>query len=571
MVGMLAGLLLILPFTGLRAAERVTAAPDAPAFPVEEINPGLKPLMPGPHLATPQATLEHFVREVGRQTYGAAAHALDLRFLPADEQAERAPELARQLAYLLKSQELVDWSEVPDRPDARVTADGPGDSATFGRRTIQLGELELDGHAIPINLQRFKLPDGTAVWLFSPFTVEHVAALYEQHGPGVLVRSLPSDLQLEILEGVAVWEWGVLLVLLAAAWFLGRSLHGTMRAIEHRAGPRLRFVTHEIATPAALAVAATAFHLTSTNLLPLAGRVTAKLDILTLIVTLVLVTWFVLRLISALLRQLTATYVTPLSEERHEARQIKTQARIAERVMVVLAGVAAIAGALAYLGVFDSLGLSLLASAGAVTVILSFAAQPLLGNLIAGIQIAASKPIRIGDVVEYEGHWARVEDITFTYSVFRTWTEKRLIVPHIYLLDKPLQNWSKHDETITRIIQLFCDHQIDVDALREHYEQVLDGDPRWTGSNRLVEVNEVNVDGVEIWCWVSGRNSSESWSLHNDVREQLLKWLQGAAGGRYLPKRRLIIDQEDEARPAARDQPEPEPKPDQSSGHPEAA
>ncbi|HEX6144791.1 MAG TPA: mechanosensitive ion channel domain-containing protein [Geminicoccaceae bacterium] len=556
------------------AAERVEAAPDAPTFPVDQINEGLPALDPEPHLATPQATLEHFIRAVRGHHFLDAAHALDLRFVDIGPGGVGAADLARKLGYLLNSSELPDWSSVPDTPDARVHASEPNESTTFARRTIHLGDLPLDGHKIPVNLQRFRLPDDTAVWLFSPFTVEHIDALYAANGPGVLERLLPADVRLQVLDGVALWEWAVLALLLVFAWALARLVTKVLRVlVDHMSWPRPRFVVREIARPFALAFGVGVFYASSTYLLPLAGPLTAVVDTLALMVLLATGTWLVLRLVSALLRDLRDAYVTPLDLERHDARQLKTQARVAERVIVVLAFVILVALALSYLEVFDNLGLSLLASAGALTVLLSFAAQPLLGNLVAGIQIAATKPVQIGDVVEYEGHWARVEDITFTYTVFRTWTEKRLIVPHLYLLDRPLQNWSKHDETITRVIALYCDHRIDVDALRKRYKEVLEGDERWTGQNLLVEVNDIREDAVEVWCWVSGKDSSSSWALHNDVREQLLRWLQTEAGGRYLPRQRMIFP---EGLPTEIEHEAPEARPetsehDDAKGHPEAA
>lgn len=114
------------------------------------------------------------------------------------------------------------------------------------------------------------------------------------------------------------------------------------------------------------------------------------------------------------------------------------------------------------------------------------------------------------------------------------------------------------------------------DALRVRYKEVLEGDERWTGDNLLVEVNDVKEDGVEIWCWVSGKDSSSSWALHNDVREELLKWLQREADGRYLPRSRLIFpegvptgdEEQDRHDPSRRPA---DPSSDGAKGHPEAA
>ena len=72
---------------------------------------------------------------------------------------------------------------------------------------------------------------------------------------------------------------------------------------------------------------------------------------------------------------------------------------------------------------------SLLASAGLAGLALGLAAKPVLSNLVAGLQIALTQPIRLDDVVIIQGEWGRIEEITGTYVVVRIWDERRLVVP----------------------------------------------------------------------------------------------------------------------------------------------
>ena len=117
-------------------------------------------------------------------------------------------------------------------------------------------------------------------------------------------------------------------------------------------------------------------------------------------------------------------------------------------------------------GLFENFGVSVLASAGALGVLVAIAARPLLGNMVSGLQIALTDPLRIGDVVVYDGHWATVEDISFAHTVLRTWTDTRLIVPHSDFLSRPFENWSKEGEAVQRIIKIPVDYCIDVEKIR---------------------------------------------------------------------------------------------------------
>lgn len=69
--------------------------------------------------------------------------------------------------------------------------------------------------------------------------------------------------------------------------------------------------------------------------------------------------------------------------------------------------------------------------------------QPVLSNLVAGIQIAITQPIRIEDAVIVENEWGWVEEINATYVVVRLWDWRRLVLPLTYFIQKPFQNWTR--------------------------------------------------------------------------------------------------------------------------------
>ena len=89
------------------------------------------------------------------------------------------------------------------------------------------------------------------------------------------------------------------------------------------------------------------------------------------------------------------------------------------------------------------MGVSLLASAGVLGVVVGVAAQRSLAAVIGGIQFSVAQPVRMADQVVVEGEFGEIEEINLTYVVVRLWDKRRLIVPITYFLEKPFQNWTR--------------------------------------------------------------------------------------------------------------------------------
>ena len=132
----------------------------------------------------------------------------------------------------------------------------------------------------------------------------------------------------------------------------------------------------------------------------------------------------------------------PMWEDNLAARRIATQARVLSRTAmtgVVMAGIALML--MTFPGA-RQFGTSLLASAGVVGLVAGMAAQPVFGNLIAGLQLALAQPIRIDDVLIVEEEWGRVEAITGTYVVLAIWDQRRLIIPLRWFIARRRSGWN---------------------------------------------------------------------------------------------------------------------------------
>jgi small-conductance mechanosensitive channel len=124
-------------------------------------------------------------------------------------------------------------------------------------------------------------------------------------------------------------------------------------------------------------------------------------------------------------------------------------------------------------------GVSLLASAGAASLVVGLALQPMLRNLIAGIQLAITQPIRIDDALLINGEWGNVEEITSSYVVVRLWDWRRMIVPLSYFIEQPFQNWTRESSALIGTVLLYVDFTVPVDGLRHELERIVKASPLW--------------------------------------------------------------------------------------------
>ncbi len=223
------------------------------------------------------------------------------------------------------------------------------------------------------------------------------------------------------------------------------------------------------------------------------------------------------------------------------ARKVFTQFRIIERVLIFMIVIFAIGIALMTFDRIRQVGVSLLASAGIVGIIVGFAAQKSLATLLAGIQIAISQPIRIEDVVIIEGEWGRVEEITLTYVVLKIWDERRLIVPINYFIDKPFQNWTRASTELIGVVFLFTDYSVPVDELRNEFNRILAENNLWDKRVSALQVTNATEKTVEIRMLASATNAGDTFDLRCQIREHMIGFIQKNYP-QSLPRTRMEIN-----------------------------
>lgn len=221
-----------------------------------------------------------------------------------------------------------------------------------------------------------------------------------------------------------------------------------------------------------------------------------------------------------------------------QARRVYTQLMVLRRMAYLVIGIVALSLALMQFDGIRQIGTSIIASAGLAGVILGFAAQRTLANLLAGIQIALTQPLRIDDVVIMEGENGRIEEVTLTYVVVALWDQRRLIMPLSRIIENPFQNWTRTGSRLLGTVTMRCDFTVPLDDMRSEAKRVTEADARWNRQAFGFQVTDWAERTVEVRVLLSADDSGKLFDLRCAIREALLRWLSEHAPT-ALPRLRM--------------------------------
>jgi small-conductance mechanosensitive channel len=208
------------------------------------------------------------------------------------------------------------------------------------------------------------------------------------------------------------------------------------------------------------------------------------------------------------------------------ARTHETQVRVLKRFVDVAIVLVTAGFALMTFETGRQIGFSLFGTFGLAALVVAFAAYPIIKNLIAGVQLAMTQPIRIGDTVDLEGQTGRVEDITATSIVLRLLDQRRLFVPLYFLMEKPFQNLTREGSEIVGTVSIKTDYSVPVERVRQKLHEIVRNDPLWDGRVVNLQVTDAKEGKVELCATVSARSLRDAWDLRCSVREKLITFLQ---------------------------------------------
>jgi small-conductance mechanosensitive channel len=150
----------------------------------------------------------------------------------------------------------------------------------------------------------------------------------------------------------------------------------------------------------------------------------------------------------------------------------------------------------------------------------------MLSNLIAGLQIATTQPIRLEDEVVVESQWGRVEEINSTYVVLGLWDLRQLIVPLSYFIEKPFENWTRDSTSLIGSVLLHVGYTVPIEALRAKVIEIVKASPYWDGDLVKLQVQDARETTLELRVIASARSSGQVSELRYEIREKVIAFLQ---------------------------------------------
>ena len=525
-------------------------------YTLDKLNAGLPPLSEPPNLSTPLATLEFFQSAVMKQQYDLAAYALNMNLIDDESQSSRAMDLVKQLDFLLVEKHLYVFDKLPDRPDGLIEPPLGSTSSIQGvpRRSIQLGYIDYRERRVPLHLERVRIGDGAPFWVFSAQTVANIDKLYEQYHPAKFERYLPSWTTLKIFN-IAIWEFLALLIFfsftMGIGWLLSTAAGKLLNwYVMDKEGNRLGTLHHngvedlvnKLTVPLTFTLSFSSVYTLVSGGFPYLDALASSTRPIIWVALVFSAMWLGIRVINFFANRYKDLQIENLSEENFDkSRSRRTYMSIFRRVFIFVMILGGIWIGLSEFTNIDGLGKTLLTSAGIAGAVLGIAAQPILGNIIAGMQVAITQPVRIGDTVMMEGEWSTIEDLGYTYAVLKTWDERRLIVPMRHFVTEIVENWSHTESHQITVIYLYVDYGADIDAIRQKYIELVKENALWDGETEpemfTVSVSETTI---KLRCSQAANSPIDAWMLECAVREQMLGYLYEKQKA-YLPAERLIV------------------------------
>lgn len=519
-------------------------------FSVDSLNAGLDEAPEAVRRVTPRESIRSFLELAEKEEFAAAAHILNLSDLSrAEQQAQGAP-LARQLAAVLRRGEWLNASNLSGRQDAAIEdPSGQHPQAGEPRRNLELASLKANGETYDIRLGRYRVGDTEPVWLITPDSVSSIPLLYKEYGPSLLEEYIPERFKasLGVLE---IWEWLAIPIFLLMIGLVGWGVYGLVGVTAHwfPSGAPSIFVDR-IRGPMALLV----MSLVAQALLDYVVSFTAMPTTFIRILLITIMAWgagtIALRLVDTIMLRITRRLVGQIDDTKpKDERKLLTTLYALRRVIILVTVTAVSIYVLSQIQLFETLGMSLLASASVLAVLVGIAGQTMLGNILSSFQLSLAKPIRIGDLVMFEGQWCYVEGIFYTFIRLRTWDERRVIVPVTYFVSQPFENLSVKSAKMYRSLELTVHLSADIECIREKFLE-------------YAKEEDNVIEHHKLSCYVTGQTERAQtvvgylmtsdpfagWVAEMNVREKLMAFIRDNHP-EWWPREVVVISHHDIAR-----------------------
>jgi small-conductance mechanosensitive channel len=250
------------------------------------------------------------------------------------------------------------------------------------------------------------------------------------------------------------------------------------------------------------------------------------------------VVWFLAAIAFAVEYTLVERYEAATNPGEVRVRRSITQVTLLRRLVVVLFVFIGIAAVLMTFSTFRTVGTTLLASAGIISVVVGIAAQATLGNVFAGIHLAFSNTLRVDDVIVIDGESGTVDDITLTTVIVHLWNDRRLILPSSHFMQNGFENWTRSGARISGSVMLDLDWTAPLDDMRAELTRFLEASPLWDGRTGSLKLADATGGTIRIRIDISAADTLKLFGLSSSVREAMVTYLvQNAPYS--LPQRRV--------------------------------
>lgn len=518
-------------------------------FTVDSLNTGLGEAPEEVNRVTPRESIRSFLELTDQEEYEAAAHILNLSELSEDEQREQGSELARQLAEIFRRGDWLSVSDLPGREDA-VIEDPSGQNPLVGetRRNIEVSSLKADGETYDIRLARYRVGEQDPAWLIMPISVSYIPELYEQYGPTMLESYIPERFQ-STFGMLRIWEW---IAIPLFVLFIGLVGWGVYRLIGLMSkwlpsGMSTIFAS-QIDMPAALIAMSLVTQMFLDYVVSFSAVATTTFRVLLISILAWGAGTIALRLVDTIMLRMTRRLVGEIDDTKpKDERRLLTSLYALRRIIILVAVTGVSIYILSQIQLFETLGLSILASASVLAVLVGVAGQTVLGNILASFQLSFAKPIRIGDLVMFEGQWCYVEGIFYTFIRLRSWDERRLIVPVTYFTSKPFDNLSVKSAKMYRFLELTLHLSADITVIRDKFVEFAQEEDSVIEHHKLLcYVTGQTGTAQTVTCYLMTSDPLSGWAAEKQVLEKLLTFIRDNHP-EWWPRDVVVISHQDVA------------------------
>ncbi|SDN68621.1 mechanosensitive ion channel family protein [Vreelandella arcis] len=519
-------------------------------FSVDSINAGLGEAPEEVSRLTPREAIRSFVKLTEQEEYEAAAHVLNLAEFSEQEQREQGAELARQMAEVLKRGKWLSVSDLPGREDAMIVdASGQNPRAGEVRRSVELATLRTRGDTYAIRLGRYRVGEEEPAWLIMPISVTYIPMLYERFGPSMLENYIPERFQ-SSFGLLRIWEWIAIPVFLLLNVFFGWVVYrfiGLLATLAPSGG--VSIFAGQIGVPTALVVVS----LVTQALLGYVVSFSAVATTTFRVVLISILAWGIgtiaLRLVDTLMLGMTRRLVGGIDDtDSKDDRKLLTTLYALRRIIILVTVTGVSVYILGQIQLFETLGMSLLASASVLAVLVGVAGQAVLGNILSSFQLSLAKPIRIGDLVIFEEEWCYVEGIFYTFIRLRVWDDRRLIVPVTYFVTRPFDNLSVKGTKMYRSVTLTLHLSADIELIREKFLEVAKEEDDIIEHHKLLCYVTSQTGATQtVTCYLMTSDPMSGWTAEMHVREKLMAFIRDHHPD-WWPRDVVVISHRDIAR-----------------------